>query len=68
MKVVPAIHKERPRAFAEMGLSRIELGKMGDELDGGVALPDGKDFEPFEERLIRQSGDGSEDVFLHDPV
>lgn len=68
MKVIPAVNKQRSRTFAEMGLAGIELGEMRDELDGGVALSDGKHLEPCQERVIRQPGRDSKDVFMHDRV
>jgi hypothetical protein len=56
------------RIVDEMGLASLELGKMADELDGGVALPTSEVLQARAERIVRQAGRGGEDVFVHDRV
>ena len=46
----------------------MQLGEMDDKLEGGVTLSPREGLQPSIERVIRQPGRGSKDVFMHDRV
>lgn len=63
-----AVHVQASRAFAQIDLSRAELGKVRDQLHGDVTVLRDKRLQPGDECVVRQPVGGGEDVFVHDLV
>ena len=66
-KGLGAITEERTEALSgEERRAAIERGQVGHQLDRGLALFSGEQFQAGEEVVIREGGSGDEDVGHHE--